>query len=88
LAPFFIFSGTVFLIVILFCMVDPITILNTDTGMPITELMYQATHSRAAATVMTLMLAVCFINGTMGCITSASRLTWAMARDKGIVFPE
>lgn len=77
-----------FIIVILFCLVDPEVVLGTETGMPITELIYQATGSRAAAAILTLMLAICFINGTMGCITSASRLTWAMARDKGIMFPE
>lgn len=68
-------------------MVDPETVLSTPTNMPISELMLQATGSRAAATILTLMLAVCFINGTNGCITSASRLTYAMARDGGIVFP-
>ena len=56
--------------------------------MPISELILQATGSRAAATILTLMLAICFINGTNGCITSASRLMYAMARDKGIVFPQ
>lgn len=80
-------SGTIFLIVILFCMVDPETILTTPTNMPISELILQATGSRAAATILTLMLAICFINGTFGCITSASRLTYAMARDDGIIFP-
>ncbi|GAM34453.1 hypothetical protein TCE0_015r02044 [Talaromyces pinophilus] len=80
-------TGTIFLIVILFCMVDPETILTTPTNMPISELILQATGSRAAATILTLMLAVCFINGTFGCITSASRLTYAMARDDGIIFP-
>ena len=49
--------------------------------------MLQATGSRAAATILTLMLAVCFVNGTNGCVTSSSRLLYAMARDKGIVFP-
>lgn len=68
-------------------MVDPTTVLATNTGMPITELILQATGSRAAATILTLMLAVCFINGTNGCVTSASRLIYAMARDGGIVYP-
>lgn len=81
------FSGTAFLVVILFCMVDPTAVLSTNTGMPITELILQATGSRAAATILTLMLAVCFINGTNGCVTSASRLIYAMARDGGIVYP-
>ncbi|CZR57515.1 related to HNM1-Choline permease [Phialocephala subalpina] len=43
-------------------------------------------HSRTAAVVSAAMLAVCFINGTNGCVTSASRLLFAMARDKGMPF--
>ncbi|KAF7562630.1 hypothetical protein G7046_g1509 [Stylonectria norvegica] len=80
-------TGIAFILVILFCLVDSETVLSTSSGMPISELILQATGSRAAATILTLMLAVCFINGTSGCITSTSRLLYAMARDKGIVYP-
>ncbi|KAI0908172.1 choline transport protein [Ustulina deusta] len=78
-------TGIAFILVILFCITDPETVLHTSTNMPITELIFQATGSRAAATVLTLALAVCFVNGTNGCITSTSRL-YAMARDKGVVY--
>ncbi|KAK4494535.1 hypothetical protein PRZ48_013891 [Zasmidium cellare] len=77
-----------FLLVILFCIVDVDAVLSTSTGMPISELMLQATGSRAAATILTLMLAVCFVNGTLGSITSAGRLLYAMARDNGMLFPK
>ncbi|KAF2001725.1 amino acid transporter [Amniculicola lignicola CBS 123094] len=80
-------TGVAFILAMLFCLADPETILGTDTHMPITELIYQATQSRAAAVVLTVMLGVCFINGTMGCITSSSRLLYSMARDGGMVFP-
>jgi choline transport protein len=80
-------SGTAFILVMLFSLTDQETVFGTSTGMAITELIYQATKSRAGATVMTVMLGVCFINGTMGSMTSASRLLFAMARDKGMVFP-
>lgn len=56
--------------------------------MPIVEMVLQATNSRAAATIISLMLSVCFINGSNASITSASRLLFAMARDRGIVFHE
>ncbi|KAI8959859.1 amino acid transporter [Daldinia sp. FL1419] len=79
-------TGVAFILVILFCITDPDTVLSTPTNMPISELILQATGSRAAATILTLMLAVCFINGTNGCVTSSSRLLYAMARDKGIVY--
>ncbi|KAI1380981.1 amino acid transporter [Hypoxylon crocopeplum] len=80
-------TGTAFILVILGCLTDPETVLNTPTNMPIAELILQGTGSRGGATVLTLMLAVCFINGTNGCVTSTSRLLFAMARDKGIVYP-
>ncbi|KAF5262505.1 hypothetical protein FOXYS1_6774 [Fusarium oxysporum] len=79
------FSGFLFILVILFCLTDPATILASNTGMPIVELFLQSTKSRAAATILALMLSVCFINGTSASITSASRLLYAMARDKGII---
>ncbi|KAI0454355.1 choline transport protein [Xylaria acuta] len=79
-------TGVIFILVILFCITDPETVLHTATNMPITELIFQATGNRAAATVLTLALAVCFVNGTNGCVTSTSRLLYAMARDKGVVY--
>ncbi|KAF5582721.1 choline transporter [Fusarium pseudocircinatum] len=78
-------TGFLFILVILFCLTDPATILASNTGMPIVELFLQSTKSRAAATILALMLSVCFINGTSASITSASRLLYAMARDKGII---
>ena len=71
---------------ILFCLNDLTAILETATGMPIVEMFLQSTGSRAAATILALMLSICFINGTSASITSASRLLYAMARDKGIIF--
>ncbi|KAF2686886.1 hypothetical protein K458DRAFT_476585 [Lentithecium fluviatile CBS 122367] len=72
-------DGTAF-ILMLFSLTVQEMVFGMETGMAITELMYQATKSRAAAVVVTVMLGVCFINGTMGSMTSASRLVYAMAR--------
>ncbi|KAF4345217.1 choline transporter [Fusarium beomiforme] len=79
-------TGFLFILVILFCLTDPATILASNTGMPIVELFLQSTKSRAAATILALMLSICFINGTSASITSASRLLYAMARDRGIIY--
>ncbi|KUJ22950.1 amino acid permease [Mollisia scopiformis] len=81
-------TGVAFILIILFCLTDIDTVLQTSTNMPITELIHQATGSRAAAVILTVMLAICFINGTNGCVTSASRLLFAMARDKGTPFSD
>ncbi|KAH6886765.1 amino acid/polyamine transporter I [Thelonectria olida] len=79
-------TGIVFILVILFCLTDLEAIVSTPTGMPIIELILQATGSRAGTCFMSLMLSVCFVHGTNGSITSASRLLYAMARDKGVFF--
>lgn len=80
------FRGTLFILAILFCFNDPEAILGTTTGMPIVEIILRATKNRAATTILSLMLAVCFVNGSNASITSASRLMYAMARDRGVVF--
>ena len=69
----------------MFCLNDAEGVLTSATGMPITEMIYQSTGSAAAATILTLMLAICFINGTNAAVTTVSRLMFAMARDKGTV---
>ncbi|KAL6916682.1 hypothetical protein FSHL1_008130 [Fusarium sambucinum] len=79
-------TGTIFILVMLFCLTDLPSIVATNTGLPIVELIFQSTGSRAGTTFLTLMLAICFIHGTNGSITSASRLLFAMARDKGVPY--
>lgn len=79
-------TGTVFILVMMFAITDIDTVLTTATGMPLTEIFYQATKNRAAAVVLTIVPVVCFVNGTNGCLTSGSRLLWAMARDGGTPF--
>lgn len=71
----------------LFCLFDPASVFSSETGQPIVQLVYLATKSRAGTVIVSVMLAICFINGTMGCQTSGSRLLYAMARDKGMIFP-
>ncbi|RTE80646.1 hypothetical protein BHE90_004890 [Fusarium euwallaceae] len=81
-------TGGAFILIMLFCLPDIAAISTSATGMPIVEMILLATKNRAATTILTLMLAVCFINGTNASTTSASRLLFAMARDKGIIFPD
>lgn len=56
--------------------------------MPIVELILQATKSSTGTCILTLLLGICFVNGCTASVTSASRLLFAMARDKGIIFPQ
>ncbi|XWX02398.1 hypothetical protein V2A60_010435 [Cordyceps javanica] len=78
-------TGFLFTLVILFCLSDPTSILTSPSNMPIVAMVLRDTQSRAAAAIVSLMLGVCFVNGSSASITSASRLLFAMARDRGIV---
>ncbi|KAM0741843.1 hypothetical protein ACQRIT_004700 [Beauveria bassiana] len=79
-------TGFLFILVILFCLADPTSVLTAPGNMPIVAMVLRATQSRAAACIISLMISVCFINGSSASITSVSRLLFAMARDRGIIF--
>ena len=82
-------SGTftfAFCIAILFCIGDISTVQNNQTAFPIIEIFQQATHSTRATNVMTAALISSLLLSTFGLMASASRLTWAFARDKGLPF--
>ncbi|KAF5013790.1 hypothetical protein FDECE_208 [Fusarium decemcellulare] len=79
-------TGIVFIIVMLFCAVDIDVLLQSPTMSPLTEMITQATGSKVAATILSVAVALCFVNGANGCVTSGSRLLWAMARDNGTPF--
>jgi choline transport protein len=79
-------TGIAFILVILFCTVDLQVLLDSPTESPLTELVVQATKSNAAGAIISVAVALCFVNGANGCVTSGSRLLWAMARDNGAPF--
>ena len=58
----------------------------TQTGIPIIQVLYNSTNSAAAATVMTTILILLSLAGTIAVIASSSRQVWAFARDKGFPF--
>lgn len=60
----------------------------TAARMPILEVYYQATQSKAAATIMVLMQTSILVLALFNCTASVSRLTWAFAKDKGLPFSE
>ncbi|KAE9572125.1 Choline transport protein [Colletotrichum fructicola] len=79
-------TGIAFILVMLFCAVDIDVLLASPTQSPLTEMISQATGNKAAATILSVAVALCFVNGANGCVTSGSRLVWAMARDNGTPF--
>jgi Amino acid permease. len=80
--------GFGFLIAVLFSMGDLQAALATPTGYPIIEIFYQATGSKKAATAMVCGLVASAVFSTLGLMASASRTTWAFARDNGLPLSE
>ncbi|KAJ5811900.1 hypothetical protein N7474_008201, partial [Penicillium riverlandense] len=74
-----------FLVAMLYSMTIIGTVINTATGVPIYEIWIQATHSGAAATVFIFLLALIGFFSLNGCQQTASRLTWAFARDDALI---
>lgn len=71
-------------IVLLFCIGDLERTLNAS--MPILEIYYQATKSKAGATILLLMTAFGMVVTMFNLTASVTRLTWAFANDHGLPF--
>lgn len=78
--------GLVYVIVLLFSTGPLDALLSTPTGFPFMQIYLNATKSRPASTVMSLMLIMIATAATVGGIASASRTLWAFARDKAVPF--
>jgi choline transport protein len=77
-----------FTIVILYTIGDYNTVLNSPTGLPIIQLVYQATKSRAATNTLVSFILIIYTVGNFSIIASVSRLIWAFARDKGLPYSD
>ncbi|EXJ69030.1 uncharacterized protein A1O5_07965 [Cladophialophora psammophila CBS 110553] len=78
--------GFVMMLTVLFCLGDVESVLGTATGYPFIQIFYNSVNSIAGATVMVaVVLALTWACAT-GIITTASRMTWSFARDRGTPF--
>lgn len=71
-------------IALAFCIGDEEKV--ATSAQPVLEIYYQATKSKIAATIVLLMHQFVSLVGLFNIVASASRLTWAFARDKGLPF--
>ncbi|KAI5783701.1 amino acid/polyamine transporter I [Geopyxis carbonaria] len=78
--------GFAMLLAVLFSLGDLDRIMTSTTGYPFIELFYQATASVRAATAMTALVIALGIFASAACFTTASRMTWAFARDRGLPY--
>ncbi|RAH40588.1 putative choline transporter [Aspergillus brunneoviolaceus CBS 621.78] len=70
-----------FLVTMLYCTDDLKAVVASATGVPIYEVWYQATHSKAAATTFIILLSLAAAFALIGAQETAARLTWSLARD-------
>ena len=77
-----------FLITLLFCIGDVDAAINTPTGFPTIQIIYQATGSKAGATIIECMILLSTMIALFGVFASVSRLTWAFAKDNGLPYSE
>ena len=72
------------LMAILFCVGDLEAAEKSPTGYPFIEIFYAATGSEGGATAMVCVILTLIFAATIGLIATASRMTWAFARDGGL----
>ncbi|CRG91605.1 Choline transport protein [Talaromyces islandicus] len=78
--------GFVMMVTLLFCLGDVESVLNSETGFPFFQIFKDSVKSTAGATVMGAVVLILTWACATGIITSASRMTWAFARDRGTPF--
>lgn len=78
--------GFTMLITFCFCAGDIDALLNSNSGIPVIQVTYNATKSFAATAILTtLLIAISFVSSA-NCIATSSRQIWAFARDRGFPF--
>lgn len=84
------FLGLVMLITYCFCLgpdwQDNVIGDSTQTGIPIIQVLYTSTNSINGTIILTTILILLSMVGTITVIASSSRQVWAFARDKGFPF--
>ncbi|KIX04567.1 uncharacterized protein Z518_05437 [Rhinocladiella mackenziei CBS 650.93] len=75
-----------FAISLSFVITDFEQVISTPTGLPLIEVYYQATGSKAGTSVLMVAFAICFFGCATANITSSSRQMWAASRDNCFPF--
>ncbi|KAI0023721.1 amino acid transporter-like protein [Xylariomycetidae sp. FL0641] len=76
--------GFAMLITLLYCMGDLDAAVAEDPNFPFLAILRRATNSPAAATAMSSILVVMNFAGSTGCVSSTSRIYFALSRDRAI----
>ncbi|KAI5962875.1 hypothetical protein CANMA_003650 [Candida margitis] len=71
-------------IAIFFCIRNLDDILASNTGVPVMDIFYQATNSKAAAIGLEVLILLTAIGCNIGCHTWSARICWSFSRDNGL----
>lgn len=80
-------TGLVYALCFMFSIVDIDGVLATATGVPYIQIILNATQSRGATVVLSMFMIILSFYGAVTSITVASRVSWAFARDGGLLVP-
>jgi choline transport protein len=75
-----------FIVTLLFTIGDVDKVTNTPTGLPLIEVLYEATKSKNATNFLVSMPAVILFFTQFNVLASTSRLIWTFAKDNGLPF--
>ncbi|KAK5103104.1 hypothetical protein LTS08_003907 [Lithohypha guttulata] len=78
--------GFVTMITILFCLGDVDSVLETATGYPFIQVFYNSVNNTTGAAVMGAVVLALVWSCAIGICTTASRMIWSFARDRGTPF--
>jgi len=78
--------GFVMMLTMLFCLGDVDTVLGTKFSFPFIQIFFDSVQSVAGATAMAAVVLTLTWACAIGITTTASRMTWSFARDKGTPF--
>ena len=78
--------GFAMMVAVLYCIGDPSKILEPTTGFAFINVFFNSVGNLAGATVMSAVVLLLTWACAVGITTTASRMTWSFARDKGFPF--
>lgn len=79
-------TGFAFLVTLCFCIGDIEETASTSTGVPVIQIIYDSTGSKAATCVLSTLISVIVIVAGNNILAEGSRSVYAFARDNGLPF--
>ena len=78
--------GYITIFTLCFTVTDPQALLDSDTGYPFIQLLYNVTKSHTGTDIMVAIVIITLISAVISEIATASRQIWSFARDNGLPF--